>query len=212
MDLAIITRVYPALATWPQAVLEEFFAPATLGSVSGGAMLSTGNTPCVSVDFLLSGSKRIYALGPGQRELTLYEVSQGEVCPLNVICVLAGRPFPALGSALSDVETVHVPARHFLEQMLRHEPVRSFAYRLIYDDMALSLELLREVAFGNLSERLRNYLIEKSENGRLRTTHKRIANDLGTAREVVTRLLKMFRQDGFIETDSGEIVIPQLNP
>jgi CRP/FNR family transcriptional regulator len=72
--------------------------------------------------------------------------------------------------------------------------MRVFVFSLLSIRLATVMELVEEVAFGRMDQRLLDYLIEKSENGRLETTHQNIANDLGTSREVVSRLLKDFER------------------
>jgi CRP/FNR family transcriptional regulator len=75
-----------------------------------------------------------------------------------------------------------------------HEALRAFVFGLLSRRLASVMELVEEVAFGRMDQRLMDYLIEKSENNKLETTHQKIASNLGTSREVVSRLLKDFER------------------
>jgi CRP/FNR family transcriptional regulator len=89
-----------------------------------------------------------------------------------------------------------LPAKDFRELVSRYEGIREFIFTAISQNFASVVELIKEVAFGRMDERLLDYLVEKSENGTFAGTHQKIADDLGTAREVVSRLLKEFERKG----------------
>lgn len=85
--------------------------------------------------------------------------------------------------------------------------MREFVFTLLSRRLATVMELVEEVAFGRMDERLMEYLIEKSENDLLETTHQKIANDLGTSREVVSRLLKDFERKQRLRLSRNSITL-----
>jgi CRP/FNR family transcriptional regulator len=147
---------------------------------------------------MLQGEKRIYKVSDSGREITLYEVGPGDVCMLNASCILSNVPCPVHAATLTDVEMLLLPASCFRDLVAVHEEMRTFVFSLLSRNIAWIMALIAEVAFRRMDERLMEYLVEKSEDGRLETTHQKIANDLGTAREVVSRLLKDFEAKGLV--------------
>jgi CRP/FNR family transcriptional regulator, anaerobic regulatory protein len=151
---------------------------------------------CQDFVFMLAGEKRIYKCSDSGREITLYEIGSGDICVLNASCILSNTKLPANAATMSETEVLLIPAHHFLNMIAIYEEMRTFVHTRINESMTSIMTLIAEITFGKMDERLIDYLIEKSENKRLKRTHQQIACDLGTAREVVSRLLKNFeRQD-----------------
>lgn len=146
--------------------------------------------------FVLTGEKRIYKSGNSSREITLYEIGAGDICILNASCILSNTRLPANAATIIETEVLLLPAQDFLDIIAGYTEMRAFVHSRINDAVTSIMTLVSEIAFGKMDERIISYLIEKSENGKLKRTHQQIANDLGTSREVVSRLLKeLERQD-----------------
>lgn len=164
---------------------------------------------CSGIAFVLSGEVRVYKIGRSGREITLYEIHPGETCILNASCILSGRPYPAFADALSETRVMLVPSGVFRRLVAEDETVRTFVFTLLSQRLSGVMELVEEVAFRRMDDRLEEYLIEKSENGVIDTTRQRIANDLGTSREVVSRLLKDMERRGMIGLSRNAIKLLQ---
>ena len=160
---------------------------------------------CSGIAFLLSGAIRVYKCGESGREITLYEIGPGETCILNASCILGNKRYPANAVTTSEGELVLVPARDFRRLLESHEVMRDFVFALLSERLGEVMELVNEVAFRRMDERLMDYLVEKSGDGVLRVTHQKIASDLGTSREVVSRLLKDFERQGKLALDRSTI-------
>jgi CRP/FNR family transcriptional regulator len=117
---------------------------------------------------------------------------------------------PADAVALSPVTILHVPASNFRRLMKEYEQIREFFYSIFSQTFAHIIFLLQEVVFKKLDERLIEYLIEKSENNELRATHQQVADDLGTSREVVSRLLKEFEHQNLVSLSRKRIYLKNL--
>ena len=151
---------------------------------------------CSGIAFLLSGSIRVYKCGESGREITLYEIGPGETCILNASCILGNKAYPANAVTISEGELIMVPAHDFRRLLGSHETMRNFVFSLLSERLGEVMELVNEVAFRRMDERLMEYLVEKSGDGVLLATHQKIASDLGTSREVVSRLLKDLERQG----------------
>jgi CRP/FNR family transcriptional regulator len=101
-------------------------------------------------------------------------------------------------------------AEDFRKMITRYDELRNFTYQLISQNFSAIMALIEEIVFRKMDERLFEYLIVKSENGKLKTTHQKIASDLGTAREVVTRLLGDFEKKGRVHLSKNLIQLTNL--
>jgi CRP/FNR family transcriptional regulator len=210
MDVRAFTNTFPAFRSAPGSLVSGLLAESRLQPVPSGSLVYREGDACNGIAFVLSGDIRVFKIGKTGREITLYEIGPGETCILNASCILSGRSYPAHAVALSDVSALLVPAPVFRRLTREHEEMRDFVFTLLSQRLTGVMELVEEVAFGRMDERLREYLIERSENGRLETTHQKIANDLGTSREVVSRILKDFERQGNLKLSRNAIIIDKI--
>ncbi len=152
------------------------------------------------------GSLRVYTAGSQGREITLYNVVPGECCLINVLCLVSGRQSPAFAVAEERVSAVAFSRATFLDWMNRREDVRAFIFGIMAGRVSGMMALVEEVAFQRLDCRLAAYLLARGEAGStLKLTHETVAADLGTAREVISRLLKAFERQGAVRLGRGAI-------
>jgi CRP/FNR family transcriptional regulator len=204
-------HVFPVFQKSPKELVEAILASGRLVAFKGKAVLYSEGDGCQGIGFLMSGEVRVFKTGVRGREITLYEVFPGETCILNASCILAGISYPANAAALSDGEALFIPEAVFRRLISEHEDLRKFIFRLFSNRLASIVELIEEVVFAKMDERLENYLLEKSENDRLFFSHQKIADDLGTSREVVSRLLKDFEKKGKVRLGRNLIEILALS-
>ena len=183
-------KTFPIFRNSADELLKELLVIARHQDVPAGKQIYSEGDSCPVIAFVISGEIRVDKTGQTGREITLYEIGPGETCILNASCILSGTSYPANAVTLSDVTMLLIPSSDFRRLVDRHEEMRDFVFALLSRRLSGVMELVEEVAFGRMDERLLDYLIEKSENGNLETTHQKIANYLGTSREVVSRLLK----------------------
>ncbi len=165
---------------------------------------------CEGIGFLLHGQIRVYKTGASGREITLYEIFPGETCILNASCILSNRDYPATAIATEESVFHYINRSVFQKLVARYEPMRAFIFSLFSRRLGEIIELVEAVTFGKLNTRLEDYLIEKSENGEVHTTHQMIANELGTSREVITRLLKDFERQGKVLVERNRVRLLDL--
>lgn len=158
--------------------------------------------------FILSGSVRIYKISPEGREITLYRVQKGQCCVLMMASILGETEYEASAAIETATEILLIPAAEFRSWMDAYLPVRQFIYKQFVQRMTNVTMLLEKVAFQPIPCRIAEYLLLESAQRQadmLRITHERLAIELGTAREVVTRTLKEFAVKGAIAVHRGRI-------
>lgn len=154
------------------------------------------------------GSLRVFTAGAEGREITLYCVDPGECCLLNVLSLISGMKSPAYAVADEPVTAVVFPRSVFLHWLAERPDVREFVFGIMAGRVATMMALVEEVAFRRLDCRLASYLLQRGgDDGALGLTHEAIAAELGTAREVVSRLLKSFERRGAVSLSRGRIEI-----
>lgn len=189
---------FPIFGNASDELAEELIASARYGTFPKDKLIYLEGDSCSAIAFLLSGEIRVYKAGETGREITLYEIGRGETCILNASCILSNMTYPANAVATAGGEMLLIPAPDFRRLIALHEEMRDFVFSLLSQRLSSVMALVEEVAFGRMDERLIEYIREKAEKGTLSATHQKIANDLGTSREVVSRLLKDFERQGKI--------------
>lgn len=203
-DLAILLAYYPALAGFPTHLLETYLAERGWTDVPEGVLVFAEHSPCGGFPFLVEGQVRVSRGSPLGRELELYRVNPGEVCVVSAACSLGSMPMHARGVATRSTRLLLVdPAT--LVAWTENQDLRRFILGVMADRMADLMELVEAVAFRRLDQRLAAALL--GHGAEVRTTHQQLADELGTAREIVSRLLKRFEADGLVRLGREMIAI-----
>ena len=193
---------YPVLAELPSAARDRLWARMQSMRVPAGTVLFDDHQACEGFPFVVSGSIRVIKASPNGRELPLYRVAPGETCVISSSCLLGHEDYNARGVAESDTEMVVLPKAVF-EELLGEPAFRGFVFHLFADRIADLMQLIEEVAFHKLDQRLAALLLGK---GRvLHTTHQQLADELGSVREMVSRLLKGFAAQGLVKLGREQV-------
>jgi CRP/FNR family transcriptional regulator, anaerobic regulatory protein len=202
-------EIFPFFRKGSGEAVADLLSRGRYSSTPANTILQLEGQPCNSAEFQLSGVKRNYKVSRNGREITMYEVGPGEICIVNVACILSNSVSPTHTVSLTDIAMLTFSAKDFRELVAKYEEIRAFIFAAVNQRFASIMELTKEVAFGKMDERLLDYLVEKSEDGKLSTTHQKIAQDLGTAREVVSRLLKELERKGVLHLSRNLIELTQ---
>ena len=195
---------YPVLAELPQKLRQDIAAAAQAVMVPSGATLFDERQPCQGFPFVLTGAIRVAKVSAAGRELPLYRVTPGETCIITSSCLLGNVPYNARGTTESETVLVLLPQGLFNE-LLAQAPFRNFIFNLFAERMADLMRLVEEVAFRKLDQRLAALLLGK---GRMvHATHQQLADELGSVREMVSRLLKGFAEQGLVALGREQVEI-----
>ena len=153
------------------------------------------------------GRVRVSLLAPSGREVTLYRIGDGDSCLLTTSALIGDEPLPAEGCAETDVTARVVPKATF-ERLIAEDPeFRRDVLRNYANRVAELVTTMQDVLFRAVPERLARALLQSEREGVVEATHQAIASELGSAREVVTRMLQRFEREGLIANERGRIVI-----
>ena len=175
-----------------------------------GENIHRGDTDCIGVLLLERGSMRVYMLSEEGREITLYRHCAGETCILSATCVLKFITFEVHIDAETDCELALVSADAFAAVSEKNPVVENFSYRLTAERFSDVMWAMQQILFMSFDRRLAIFLLEesaKSKDGAVRLTHEQVARYIGSAREVVTRMLNYFADEGVVALSRGDIRI-----
>ena len=204
-----VIRAFPFFSTLPPKTRETLLSRSIRRSLAHREVLVRSGAECVYLPFVLDGTLRIYKSSETGRELTLYRIERGESCILTTTCILNGGSFPAIAEAEGSTEILLVPATLMVDLVEESPLWRRFVFGLYSKRLDNVMTLVEEVAFHHVDIRIAAKLARLAT-GRTHTvtrTHAELAAELGTSREVVTRILADLEADGLIEIQRGRIRI-----
>ncbi len=208
LDTAIQIRLlaaYPMLRGLPENLLESLCNGAQLLRLPAGTVVFDEDQPCQGFPLLLAGNVRVIKASPNGRELQLYRVDPGESCILTSSGLMGHTRYQARGEVEKDVEMVVLSAPVFRQLISAFEPFRDYICGLFSDRLTDMMQLVSAVAFQKLDQRLAALLLTKTSP--LRATHQQLADELGSVREMVSRLLKQFADQGWVKLGREQIEI-----
>lgn len=198
MDTQAIPGLEPASAAR--------LAAARLVALKRGQAVFQPGQACAAFLIVTAGSVKVSTVTSSGRELMLYRVGPGETCVLTTACLLAGADYDAEGMTETEVEALAVPKPLFEELMAESPAFRRFVFSSYGVRLRDLIGLVQDVSQRQVDRRLARFLAERA-GAPLALTHQEIATELGTAREVVSRLLKQFAGDGLVEIERRSIVV-----
>jgi CRP/FNR family transcriptional regulator, anaerobic regulatory protein len=164
--------------------------------VPAGTVLFDEGSPCPGFPMVLGGEVRVSRASPAGRALELYRVPRGDLCVVSTACLAQARPMQAQGVATQATELVLLRPRGF-ERWCAQPAFRRLVFGVFAERLADLMALVEAVAFQRLDRRLAAALL--GHGMVVHATHQALADQLGTAREIVTRLLRRFEREGWVE-------------
>lgn len=173
----------------------------------GHRMFGPGDR-CDSFLIPLTGAVRVEHMGPSGRSVVLYRVAPGDSCVMTASCLLSGEPYQAYGYAEGEVEAIGMSAASFRTLIDERPEFRDLAFRVFSNRIIELVEVIDEFLLHRVDLRLAAWLAERAPAcGTIAATHQIIASELGTAREVVSRILKDFERRRWITLNRGEVLV-----
>jgi CRP/FNR family transcriptional regulator len=171
---------------------------------SGSWLFRLGDR-CEGFGFVIDGCIKVCISSETGREMVLYRVRPGESCTVTVSCLINNRPYPAEGITEGPLEAVSIPRDLFNDLVGTSAVFRQFVLEIFSSRVNSLMELVNEVAFNKLDQRLGSKLLELGPV--VTMTHQELAGELGTTREMVSRLLENFADRGLVTLGRKRIEI-----
>lgn len=207
MDLETYFPIWHKLTPEHQARLQT---AAEELRVKAGTIVHNGSMDCLGLLLVQSGQLRVYTLSSEGREITLYRLFDRDICLFSASCVMPDIQFDVIIEAEKDSEMLVLPSCLFKELMEESAVVANYANQLISSRFSEVMWLMEQIMWKSFDKRLAAFLLEEShleDTHVLKITHEKIANHMGTAREVVTRMLRYFQNEGMVRLTRGTIDI-----
>jgi CRP/FNR family transcriptional regulator, anaerobic regulatory protein len=198
--------IFPELKQLEQNAKDLLVKHARIVEAPVGTVGYREGDSCGAYVLRLEGQSRVFKLSQSGREILLYRVGSGETCVITTTCLLGNSNYPASTIVEKAIRDVIIPSQAFNQLMIDSLIFRRYVmknYGALISDLIV---LLDEVAFHTLDARLAKLLIDSGDIS-INRTHQQIADELGTAREVVSRQLKRFEQKKWISMGRGQVDI-----
>jgi CRP/FNR family transcriptional regulator len=203
-----ILRALPILERADPQMTREFQQSAFFARIPKGRDVFVEGDRVDGIPLLLSGVVRVYKIGETGREITLYRFGLGESCILTANAILSDKSFPAIASVEEDAEALMIPSATFRDWIRRYDLWREFVFDLLSQRLSSVMEIVDEVAFRRMDIRVASLLLNQAKvQNPMRVTHQHIAAELGSSREVISRILEDFSATGIIRSGRGVIEI-----
>jgi CRP/FNR family transcriptional regulator len=203
-----VLNALPMLRNADANLIREFQDTAFIAKIPTGKDVFVEGDEADAIALLISGVVRVYKIGETGREITLYRFGHGESCILTANAILSQKSFPAIATVEHDAEAVMIPADKFRDWVKRYDLWREFVFDLLSDRLSIVMAVVDEVVFQRMDRRVASLLLSKSKGDRsIQATHQEIAAELGSSREVISRILEDFSDEGLIESSRGTITI-----
>lgn len=169
------------------------------------------SSSCLGFSLIIIGSIRVYKLSDKGREVTLYKLEKGDTCYLSMSCMLTNKHFPAFAEVIEPTVITFIPSSIFNKYIYNTLEFQKYIFENLYTKFNNVLKVLEELAFESVDIRIAKYLLlisQKDNSSKyLYLTQEKIAQELGTSREVVSRILTDFKNKGILISSRGKISI-----
>jgi CRP/FNR family transcriptional regulator len=202
-NAAALLALYPVLRTLADDDLARLCRPEAVFQLPAGAQIFSERQACQGFPLLLAGSIKVVKSAPSGREMLLYRVEPGGSCIITSSCLLGHSDYSARGIAETPLSMRVLETPLFEQLVAQNAAFRNFVFHLFSERISDLMQLVEEVAFHRLDQRLAKLLLGKSEP--IRATHQALAEELGSVREIVSRLLKGFADQRLVSLGREQI-------
>ena len=207
MELSNCLPVWQKLTTEQQNRLS---ASVYCRKVNKGEVIHSGSMECTGLLLVQSGQLRAYMISDEGREITLYRLFEMDICLFSASCMMRSIQFELVVEAEKDTELWVIPAEVYKKIMEESAAVANYTNEIMASRFSEVMWLIEQIMWKSFDKRLAFFLLEQSrekESDILNFTHEYIAKNLGSAREVVSRMLKYFQKEGIVSLSRGSIII-----
>lgn len=207
MELAQYFPVWDQLTPEQQKTLSE---AASRQSVKKGTVLHNGAADCTGLLLVRSGQLRAYILSEEGREITLYRLFEMDICLFSASCMMHSIQFDITIEAERDTDFWLIPTEVYKQMMEVSAPLANYTNEIMASRFSEVMWLMEQIMWKSFDQRLAAFLLEEAGlegSNQLKLTHEIIGNHLGSAREVVTRMLRYFQNEGMVKLSRGTVEI-----
>ena len=206
MSLSEYFPIYDKLSRKDQEMLSSL---SVLRKVPQGSIVHNGGADCLGLLVIRSGQLRAYISSDEGREITIYRLFERDICLFSASCIIQNIQFDITISAEKETEFWIIPPKFYKELMARDVEVANYTNDIMASRFTELMWLVEQIMWKSFDKRLAKFLVEEYylEGAVLKMTHEQVASHLGTAREVVTRMLKYFQTEGMVKLTRGSIQI-----
>lgn len=207
------SRYFPIWDKLTAAQQERITAVTDFQTVPAGTLLHDGSEGCLGMLLVRSGQLRAYILSEEGREITICRFFEMDICLFSAACVMPNMQFNVFIEAEKDSSLWVIPACLYQNLMDESLPVSNYSHNLITGHLSEVMWLMEQIMWKSFDKRLAGFLLEESNlegTPLLKITHEKIANHMGTAREVVTRMLRYFQSEGMVKLTRGAVELTDL--
>ena len=207
-----LLEIYPFLTEIEENLLEEILNRIIFSEYELGSQIFNNKVSCIGFSFILDGRIRIYKLNEDDgREITLYRISKGDSCFNTILCALTDSNQLSFAEVEENAIIGILPMNYFKKLLIDNPSFLKYIFKNLYGKFENVVEGLEKVTFNSIESRIIDYFklkIEESNGAKIiYTTHEKIAIDIGSSREVVSRNLKNLEKQGILELGRGKIKI-----
>ena len=207
MSIAQFFPVFSQLTPQQQKMVLDYTA---IRTVPAGTVVHNGAVECTGFLLVRSGQLRAYTLSEEGREVTIYRLFDHDCCLFSAACIMSSLQFEVIIETEKDSEIFIIPPSVYQKLMNESLPVSKYTNDLMASRFSEVMWLMEQIMWKSFDKRLAAFLVEESGiegTTLLKVTHEKIANHMGTAREVVTRMLRYFQGEGLVKLSRGTIEI-----
>lgn len=186
--------------------VHEMFRISAVLDVPANTTLFRQGDICENYLLVVEGSVKVFARSEQGREIVLYHIGSGGSCVLTTSCLFSRSPYPAEGVTETALQAIAIPAKVFDRVLSTSAVLRRFVFHSYGERLSRLISLVQQIAFERIDVRLARYLLRNADE-HLSLTHQNIAEELGTAREVVSRHLKDFESQRWVKLGRGQISV-----
>ncbi len=182
--------------------------------VEKGTVIHNGSVDCTGLILVKSGQLRAYLLSDEGREITMYRLFDRDMCLFSASCMMHSLQFDITIEAEKDTEFWIIPAEIYKNLMEESAPAANYTNELMATRFSDVMWLIEQIMWKSLDKRVAAFLLEEAAiegSDRLKITHEAIANHLGSHREVITRMLRYFQNEGMVKLSRGAVTLLDRN-
>lgn len=205
-----IDKIFPVWDKLTESERQMLKNAAVKRKAEKGKILHKNSDECLGMVIVTEGQLRAFVLSEGGREVTLFRLFELDFCLFTASCVFSGMQFDVSIEVEKDTEFWLIPPNIYQSLMEKSVAVANYTNKLMASRLSEVMWLIEQIMFKSFDKRLAAFLLEESnieDTDKLEITHERIANHLGSAREVVTRMMKYFQNEGAVKLSRGTIEI-----